>query len=97
MPHGHSRSRSMGVPFILILGISLLLRVVVFCHVWSKDPFRVMHPDSVSYENTARALLHNGRFAVSPEEPKEPQIMRAPGYPAFIALVYALYGEKRRR
>jgi 4-amino-4-deoxy-L-arabinose transferase-like glycosyltransferase len=94
MPDGHSRSRSMDVPLILILGISLLLRVTVFCYVWSEDPFRVMHPDSASYENTARALLHNGRFAVSPEEPEEPQIMRAPGYPACIALVYALCGEK---
>ena len=48
--------------------------------------------DAPSYLGPARELLHHGRFdAANP--PGQPEFLRTPGYPAFIAAVYRVFGE----
>jgi len=49
--------------------------------------------DSASYHQTALALLKIGRFAESPQNPNVPQTVRTPGYPAFLAAIYFIFGE----
>ena len=39
------------------------------------------------------ALTQVGRFVVSPEQPHKPVTFRTPGYPAFLAVVYTIFGE----
>ncbi len=90
---GRSRKRD-GLLLAGILLGALLLRALVYLAVFDRDPARSVEGDSQSYEDSARALLHLGRFAVSPELADVPQTVRTPGYPAFIAAVYAIFGEK---
>lgn len=80
---------------VLILLTSLGLRLGNFLIIHSVDPNQTLLPDSFEYENTALALLKTGRFAVSPEQLHLPQTIRTPGYPAFIAAIYLLFGERR--
>lgn len=79
---------------LTILAVTLVLRLSVSLYIQSFKPSRAFTSDSFSYLNSVRALLQLGKFAVSPEEPKKPQTMRTPGYPAFIALIYMIFGEK---
>lgn len=75
---------------------ALAARLLVFFLVYSSAPARVLSSDSATYENSALALLRTGNFAVSPDKPDVPQIVRTPGYPAFIAFFYKVFGESRR-
>lgn len=80
---------------VSILVASLLVRLSVAILANANDPSAFLGGDSVGYENAAKALYRTGHFAYVPEEPQVPNIVRTPGYPAFIAIVYALVGENR--
>jgi 4-amino-4-deoxy-L-arabinose transferase-like glycosyltransferase len=80
----------------VILLAALALRAGVFLAVFAEDPTRILTADSLSYDDSARALVGAGRFAVAADLPDVPQTVRTPGYPAFIAGVYAIFGEKHR-
>jgi len=58
------------------------------------NPSGMLHPDSVGYDLDARALLRTGCFAMSPDRPHQPEIVRTPGYPLFIAMIYRVCGER---
>ncbi|MGB2985897.1 MAG: glycosyltransferase family 39 protein [Phycisphaerae bacterium] len=53
----------------------------------------MLRNDSSTYDLPARSLLKTGRLAVEPDAPDSPMIIRTPGYPCFIALVYLVFGE----
>lgn len=83
---------------LLLVGLMLVLaeaRVIAGRNVPERNPNIVLTSDSRDYEDTALALLKTGRFAASPDRPSEPQIRRTPGYPVFIVLVYAIFGQSR--
>lgn len=69
-------------------------KIAVFLKVSAHEPNGVFSPDSRSYLDSAQAIVSTGRFAVSPEQPDMPQIVRTPGYPAFLALFFRLFGER---
>ena len=48
--------------------------------------------DTPTYLGPAKELLHHGRFD-SASLPGQPEFLRTPGYPAFVAAVYRLFGE----
>lgn len=77
---------------LLLLSVGVC-KVVVFCPVYRTDPTRILTPDSLSYNNTAKAFLKTGRFAISSDRPDIPQTVRTPGYPFFIAAIYAFFGQ----
>lgn len=77
---------------LLILIFLLAVRLGVFLSNYWTAPSRILESDSFSYDSSAKALLKIGRFAVSPDKPGTPQTMRTPGYPIFIAAVYAMFG-----
>ena len=54
-----------------------------------------MTGDTASYEKPARALVETGRFAAGPDQVFEPETLRTPGYPLFLAGVYGLFGARR--
>lgn len=87
--------RSRWCKIALAAAVSLLLKCALLAILCLTGTARRVLPDSAGYEDSARALLHTGHFAVSPEAPERPQLMRTPGYPVFIALVYLACGERR--
>jgi 4-amino-4-deoxy-L-arabinose transferase-like glycosyltransferase len=82
---------------LLLAGIllgALAFRLGVFLAVYAEDPTRILTADSMSYVDSARALVQVGRFALAPDLPDVPQTVRTPGYPLFIAGLYAIFGER---
>ncbi len=77
----------------IIVAVVLLVRSTIFLSVYSAAPSRMLRNDSSTYDLPARALLKTGRLAVDPDAPDSPMIIRTPGYPCFIALVYLVFGE----
>ncbi|MBE7560729.1 glycosyltransferase family 39 protein [bacterium] len=75
-----------------VLAVALALRLGAFSLAVGRDPACMLEPDSPTYEGPAQALLAHGRFARVPETPETPELHRTPGYPLFIAGVYALAG-----
>lgn len=80
---------------VLVLAASLALKLLVFFAIYPTDADSIVAPDTLSYERPALALVRAGRFAASPAEPQVPETRRTPGYPAFMAFAYALFGERR--
>ena len=78
-----------------LVGLSLVLKLSAFAAIWRVDPQRVVTGDTASYENPARALVATGRFAAGPDRTDEPETLRTPGYPLFLAALYASFGERR--
>jgi 4-amino-4-deoxy-L-arabinose transferase-like glycosyltransferase len=77
------------------MGLALALRLMVFGAASSSSPTAMMAPDSYGYEQLARTLLHDGRFATAADAPAHTR--RTPGYPLLWAVVYRLAGESNRR
>lgn len=76
---------------VMVVGICQLL---IFFTAYSGEPSKIFAPDSASYINTARAFLKTGRFAVSPDMPDLPQVIRTPGYPLLIASIFWGWGDE---
>lgn len=58
----------------------------------SDTPVEFYSFDSAGYETLALNLLNEGRFSMEVDPPFRHILWRTPGYPAFIALVYAALG-----
>ncbi|MFC2142071.1 ArnT family glycosyltransferase [Acidobacteriota bacterium] len=69
---------------LLIFLLSLILNFVFTIPVLS-DPKRAYQADSEEYESLALSLLNSNDY---------PSINRTPGYPFFIATIYAIFGVK---
>jgi hypothetical protein len=79
---------------LAILAASLALRLALWTWIALTDEHRFLDSDTWSYHLLARALLELHEFAVSPQHPAIPETNRTPGYPAFLADVYAVFGER---
>lgn len=71
---------------------ALALGLVVSFGIEGAGPERRWSPDSRSYVDSARSLLTLGKFSQSPERPDRPEILRTPGYPALLAIVWSVTG-----
>jgi 4-amino-4-deoxy-L-arabinose transferase-like glycosyltransferase len=69
--------------FLLFLLLRLFLSAFIF-----QSPHNSFYDDSPGYELPALDLLKNGHFGTDDDE-----VLRTPGYPAFIAGVYAIFGQ----
>jgi 4-amino-4-deoxy-L-arabinose transferase-like glycosyltransferase len=78
---------------LVILALSLVVRLALWVKIATTDERPFWDSDTRSYHQPALALLELGEFAVSPEHPEKPETYRTPGYPAFLAGVYSLFGE----
>jgi 4-amino-4-deoxy-L-arabinose transferase-like glycosyltransferase len=68
--------------------VAVILAAVVVRVGWAAwiahaEPEAARTPDTPGYLEPAWALLDNGRFSLSPEDPT-PMYVRTPGYPAFL-------------
>jgi 4-amino-4-deoxy-L-arabinose transferase-like glycosyltransferase len=81
---------------IAIPSLALLARLLFFLLVRPWEPAVeneiILAADGRQFHNLARTLLASGHFAFSPDG--APEALRTPGYPAFLAGVYALAGER---
>ncbi|MDQ1432113.1 MAG: hypothetical protein QOF40_2715 [Actinomycetota bacterium] len=77
---------------LAILGLCLLVRGGAVLAVLDTNPHVVTQGDTRSYMQPALALLEHGRFTRGPGT-RAPEFVRTPGYPAFIASVYRIFGE----
>jgi hypothetical protein len=59
--------------------------------------FPVVQGDSLIYANIARNWLHQGVFGVGDGAAVSPTLIRLPGYPAFLAVVFAVFGDNSFR
>ena len=84
--------RSPRILLVVILGLCLFLRTGAVVAVLDSDPHVVVQADTPTYEQPALALLQNGEFSRSPQD-QRPEFLRTPGYPAFIATVYLIFGQ----
>lgn len=48
--------------------------------------------DGLEYNRLALNILHHASFSMSAAAPYDPSIFRSPGYPAFVAFIYAIAG-----
>jgi 4-amino-4-deoxy-L-arabinose transferase-like glycosyltransferase len=93
---GETGAGKRAVGLLAVCLLALLLRLIPFLLMNAVDPGRAVRPDTGTYEQPALALLKLGRFAQHPQTPDRPEIGRTPGYPLFIAISYAAFGEDHR-
>lgn len=82
-------------PYLLLVLLLFIVggcKIAIFLTAYSTNLSRIFAPDSSAYDNTAKAFLQTGRFAVSSDTPDVPQTVRTPGYPFFIAVIYTFFG-----
>ena len=90
-PHSPKRNTSL---LLTTLALALASRLSIFYLVQSRAPSRILAVDSERYYGpTAQALYRAGRFSADPENPDRPETVITPGYPAFIAGIYLIFGE----
>jgi len=82
------------VPLFVLLA-SFALKSAVFLALYPRNPERIVGQDTATYERPALALLDTGRFAIDAAHPDIPATLVPPGYPAFIASIYFVFGERR--
>jgi hypothetical protein len=76
-----------------ILALALALRLGLFLFMVHDDR-KFYAGDTNSYELPALNLLNHGVFSSEPRPPYTPELSRTPGYPAYLALVYGLFGRR---
>ncbi|HBF34797.1 TPA: hypothetical protein DDW35_09565 [Candidatus Sumerlaeota bacterium] len=88
------RSRLIMGSLIAALLFATVLRFAIW-HVYIQQPLVIANSDTPSYWLSAINLLHHGAFSCSPVAPFAPNIMRTPGYPAFLSLCILPFGESQ--
>jgi 4-amino-4-deoxy-L-arabinose transferase-like glycosyltransferase len=72
--------------FLYVFKVGLLLRLFfIFC-------FPAVVDDSRLYANIAENWLHHGIYAITDSGQIVPTLSRLPGYPAFLAGIFAIFG-----
>ena len=74
------------VGIVLVL-LTLTSRVCIAYYLGNDGP-----GDGVIYSQLAKNMLEQGVFSLETEAPFNPTLVRLPGYPLFIAGVYAIFG-----
>ena len=78
--------------FILLCILVLITRFSVW-FVLSNDEQRFWAKDTPSYTIPAKLLIEKHQFLAGPQFPGEFNTFRTPGYPFWIAMHYAIFGE----
>jgi 4-amino-4-deoxy-L-arabinose transferase-like glycosyltransferase len=74
--------------FLLVALAGLLLRLwFVFC-------LRLVDGDALVYGNIALNWLNHGIFGITHDDGIHPTLIRLPGYPAFLVLIFSIAGQQ---
>lgn len=78
---------------LVSVGVTLVgcVALVTVAHVRGLDPM-FLTGDARGYVELAENIREHGVFSVSSSQPFEPESFRAPGYPAFLAVLFSLFG-----
>jgi len=76
--------------FWIFLGVVLISRLIIW-GVIQEHPQSFLEVDSPSYTDPAEALIADGRYNTEPGS-DTPETLRPPGYPAWLALIFLLFG-----
>ena len=80
-----------GRSLLLICAIALAHAAVYIVH--QRPDWNVSWTDQAGYQRLGEVLALTGTFTRYPDSPGFiPEVIRTPGYPAFVALVYRLFG-----
>ena len=76
----------------IVIAIVAALHALFF--IWYQRPDWTAHwPDQDGYRRLGQVLAETGRFTRFPDAPRfVPEVIRTPVYPAFVAVVYRLFG-----
>jgi 4-amino-4-deoxy-L-arabinose transferase-like glycosyltransferase len=77
-----------------LIGVALAGKLLLLGLLMARGPETVLYVDSETYLGPARALLETGAYAPDPERPDRPELIRTPGYPVLLALVFRFLGER---
>ena len=77
--------------FILAAGAGLILRLIFLIR------FPGVVSDSLVYGDIAKNWLQHGIYGLSGTDEISPTYIRLPGYPAFLALIFAIFGMEHYR
>ena len=86
----HKRQVMLLSALILIV---LSVRLAIFGIVYTTGQPHIQTADSPAYIESAKSILELGRFTSAPDKLDQPEVIRTPGYPLLIALVFALLGK----
>lgn len=73
--------------FLMLIAIAATFRIVV-AHRWPND----QPDDGKMYSQIARNVLEQHVYSHETEAPFDPSFIRLPGYPLFLASIYAVFG-----
>ncbi|MDD5618704.1 MAG: glycosyltransferase family 39 protein [Candidatus Omnitrophica bacterium] len=78
--------------FIIALLIALCIKLAFFVFAELYSPSTKFAFDTIIYDETAKNLVLHGEFArKSPEGIFSPELLRTPGYPAFLGVLHYLW------
>ena len=78
--------------FIALCFLVLITRIVAWS-VLASDERRFFDKDTLGYTLPAKALLEKRQFLTGPDGPAQFNTFRSPGYPFWIAVHYAIFGD----
>ena len=78
--------------FIILCLLVLITRIAAWS-VLANDERRFFDRDTVGYTLPAKGLLEKRQFLISPDGPAQFNTFRSPGYPFWIAVHYAIFGD----
>lgn len=77
----------------LILIVLIALAHAALFIVYQRPDWDVAWSDQGGYQQLGAAMARSGEFTRFPESPVFiPEVLRTPGYPAFVAVIYRLFG-----
>ena len=77
---------------LLLIGAVALLHATLFI-VYQRPDWDVAWTDQGGYKQLGAGMAQSGRFTRFPNSPVfVPEVIRTPGYPAFVAAVYSVSG-----
>lgn len=90
---GKIRSRGNFVLCAILLG-SFGVKFLLWINILNSDLNLFAWGDTKAYHDTAVAVHRIGVFSMTAADPTDPQTYRTPGYPAFLAAIYSIFGEQ---
>jgi 4-amino-4-deoxy-L-arabinose transferase-like glycosyltransferase len=77
----------------LILIVMIALAHAALFIIYQRPDWEVAWSDQGGYKQLGAAMARSGEFTRFPESPVFiPEVIRTPGYPAFVAVIYRLFG-----
>lgn len=79
----------------ILLGVAFVIRLALSIPVFLDESRTFACTDARTYDSIARNILEGNGFSMSSEAPYEPETTVTPGYPFFVAGIYAITGGSR--